>query len=106
MTAQIVTSVTGPHVPGDRTACVIDFTGSTSYTTGGYALANTDFGLPTTLTKVVVHGQQGVSDIGVWNPVTKKLLFCRVGGANAAIIETPSTTDVSGVVVRLEGSGF
>jgi hypothetical protein len=48
----------------------------------------------------------GVSDNPVWDHVNSKLKFSRTGGANAAIIETPNTTDLSALTVRVAFWGY
>lgn len=96
--------VTGPEVPGNRKFTTANVTFDNSYATGGEAIAPADLGL-VRLDFLLVDAGQGY--VARWDGslTAPKILLYRQTAATGALVEVPSTTDVSTVVVRVLAFG-
>jgi hypothetical protein len=96
--------VTGPEVPGNRKMTTANVTFDNSYATGGEAIAVSDLGF-TRLDILIAHAGQGYLARWDGSVTTPKILLYRQTAATGALVEVPSTTDVSTVVVRVLAFG-
>lgn len=102
--AASVSLTIGPEVPGSRKEVFGAITFDSSYATGGEAVTLTQLGLDR-LDWVQVAAGNGYLAVWDGSVTTPKVLLYRQTASTGALIEVPSTTDVSSVVVRFRASG-
>jgi len=95
---------TGPEVPGNRKITTATVTFDSSYATGGEAVALIDLGL-VRLDHLVVDA--GAGYLAQWDGslTAPKILLYRQTAATGALVQVPSTTDVSAVSVKVLAFG-
>jgi hypothetical protein len=96
--------ITGPEVPGNRKMTTATVTFDASYATGGEAIAVSDLGF-VRLDFLAAAAGQGY--LARWDGSTSspKILLYRQTAATGALVEVPSTTDVSAVSVTVLAFG-
>lgn len=94
----------GPEVPGSRKETYGTITFDSSYATGGEAFTPAEFGL-NRLDFLLVSGANGY--VAAWDGSTSapKVLLYRQTAATGALVEVPSTTNVSTVTCRFKAIG-
>lgn len=102
--AATTTIITGPEVPGNRKMTTATVTFDSSYATGGEAIAASDLGL-NRLDYLVVDA--GAGYLAKWDGSTSspKILLYRQTAATSALVEVPSTTDMSAISVKVLAFG-
>lgn len=102
--AATTTINTGPEVPGNRKITTATVTFDSSYATGGEAITLIDLGL-LRLDHLVVDA--GAGYLAKWDGSTTapKILLYRQTAATSALVEVPSTTDVSTISVKVLALG-
>jgi hypothetical protein len=90
------TILTGPEVPGNRKLVTATITFDSSYVTGGEPLVLADLGL-SRVDFITVSSGQGYH--GAWDGslTAPKILAYRQTSATGALVEVPSTTDLSAI---------
>ena len=102
--AASVSIITGPEVPGNRKMTTASVTFDSSYATGGEAISLGDLGF-VRLDILMAHAGQGYLARWDGSTTTPKIQLYRQTAATGALVEVPSTTDVSAVVVRVDAFG-
>lgn len=94
----------GPEVPGSRKEVFGVITFDSSYATGGEAVTLAQLGVNRLDWLEVIAG---AGYLPVWDgsSTTPKVLLYRQTAATGALVEVPSTTDVSTVTVRFRATG-
>jgi hypothetical protein len=94
------TILTGPEVPGNRKLVTATVAFDASYATGGEPLTIADLGL-SRIDFISVSGGQGYH--GAWDGsfTAPKILAYRQTAATGALVEVPSTTDLSTISFRV-----
>lgn len=94
----------GPEVAGNRKTVIGVITFDSSYATGGEAVTLTQLGL-TRLDWLELNA--GIGYLPTWDgsATTPKVLLYRQTAATNALIEVPSTTDMSATTVRFRAEG-
>jgi len=102
--AATTTIVYGPEVPGSRKQTTATVLFDSSYATGGEAVTIGDLGF-TRLDWLSVAAGNGY--LAAWDGslTAPKILLYRQTTATGALVEVPSTTDVSTITVRLLAFG-
>jgi len=102
--AASTTIITGPEVPGNRKMTTATVTFDSSYATGGEAITVTDLGL-VRLDYLVVDA--GAGYLAQWDGslTSPKILLYRQTAATGALVQVPSTTDVSAISVKVLAFG-
>lgn len=95
---------TGPEVPGNRKITTATITFDSSYATGGESVVISDLGLQR-LDHLVVDA--GAGYLAKWDGSTTapKILLYRQTAATSALVEVPSTTDMSAISVKVLALG-
>lgn len=94
----------GPEVPGSRKEVYGAITFDSSYLTGGEPATLAQLGL-NRLDWLQVAAGNGYLATWDGSTTTPKVLLYRQTAATGALVEVPSTTDVSTVVVRFRAVG-
>lgn len=104
MAITVSTSKT-PKVPGTQVLRRITITMDSSYATGGEAVALADLGV-SRLDSIFPASRSGY--VAGWNGSTSapKIMLYRQTAASSALVEVPSTTDVSATIVDLLVFGY
>lgn len=94
--AVATTILTGPEVPGNRKFVTATITFDSSYATGGEPLSLGDLGL-SRIDYITVSSGNGY--LGAWDGslTAPKILAYRQTAATGALVEVPSTTDLSAI---------
>jgi len=102
--AASVSITTGPEVPGNRKMVVGVVTLDSSYATGGEAVTLAQLGL-SRLDFLSVTA--GIGYLPTWNGsvTAPTILVYRQTAATGALVEVPSTTDMSATTVRFIAFG-
>ena len=94
----------GPEVPGSRKEVFGVITFDSSYATGGEAVTLAQLGV-NRLDWLQVTAGAGYLPVWDGSASTPKVLLYRQTAATGALVEVPSTTDVSTVTVRFRATG-
>ena len=102
--AASVAITAGPEVPGNRKQVIGVITFDSSYATGGEEVTLAQLGL-SRLDYLIVTA--GIGYLPTWDGslTTPKVLLYRQTAATNALIEVPSTTDMSATTVRFLAIG-
>jgi hypothetical protein len=102
--AASVSITLGPEVPGSRKEVYGTITFDSSYATGGEAVTLAQLGV-NRLDWLMVNAGAGYLPVWDGSTTTPKVLLYRQTAATGALVEVPSTTDVSTVTVRFKALG-
>lgn len=99
--AVATTIINGPEVPGNRKIVTASVTFDSSYVTGGEPLVLGALGL--TRVDFVSVSNSSTGYVGAWNGslTAPKILAFRQTAATSALIEVPSTTDLSATTFQV-----
>lgn len=92
------------QVPGATHVAFVDFTGDSSYPTGGYAVTPQTFGFTTQIYDVIANDAAGYN-VRYDNVNNKVMLYDTGASSGAVLAETANTTNVSAITSRLIAFG-